>query len=270
MKREVLRQHHVTVMGDTGPALVLAHGFGCDQRIWRHVAADLCRDHRVVLFDHVGSGRSDATALRADHSDGLDAYKFDVLNILEALELGAVTFIGHSISSSIGLLASIDQPARFENLILVGPSPRFINDGGYEGGFERTDIIELLDLMDRNVALWANFFAPIAVKNDGKPELVAEMRASLCSGDPTLMRQFAQVVFFSDIRSRLGEVTVPTLIMQCRDDTIAPASVGHYMQERISGSTLRMLAATGHCPHLSHPEETSAVIRDFLGCSAIA
>jgi sigma-B regulation protein RsbQ len=265
MSRDVLRSHHVTLMGDEGaPVIVLAHGFGCDQRMWRFVADDLARDHRVVLFDHIGSGRSDTAAWSPQRYSKLEGYRDDVIELLDALGLRQVTYVGHSISGSIGALAAIARPDQFARLAMLAPNPCFINDGDYVGGFDRGDVMDLLSLMDRNMVSWAHYLAPIAVKPEGQPELVDEMRDSLCAGEPEILRQFAQVVFLSDIRACLGEVTVPTLILQCSDDAIAPPSVGTYLQQRLPKATLRQMAATGHCPHLSHPAETVSQLRWYL------
>lgn len=263
-KQGVSRRYHVTFWGERGPVLVLSHGLGCDQRLWRFVAADLARDHRVVLFDHVGSGRSDTRAWSAQRYAGLDAYASDVLNLLTALDLGPVHFVGHSISGSIGMLAAIAQPARFASLVLLSPNPCFVNQGDYNGGFEHADILGMLDLMERNMAVWANFMAPLALNPDGQPELIAEFNDTLCAGEPAILRHFARVVFLSDVRARLGEVNVPTLILQSANDHIAPQHIGAYMAQRMPHAVLRHMAATGHCPHFTHPQETAALIRAHL------
>jgi sigma-B regulation protein RsbQ len=265
MSEAVLARHHVTSMGQGDQVLVLAHGFGCDQRAWRAVAPDLARDHRVILFDLAGCGRADLAAWRPDSYASLADYARDVIEILDAMQLGPVAFVGHSVSGSIGLLAAIARPDLFKCLVMVGPNPRFINDPPhYEGGFERADIMDLLDLMDRNMVGWANFFAPVAMKNPERPELSDELQQSLCAGDPAIVRHFAQVVFMSDVRADLPKLRVPCLIMQCNDDTVAPASVGDYLHAHMAQSTLVRMQATGHCPHMSHPQETIALIRAYL------
>lgn len=265
MSKDVLSRHHVTILGDGGPVVVLAHGFGCDQRMWRFLAPDLARDHRVVLFDYVGSGHSDMSAWSPERYASLDDQARDVLEIVDALDAGPVIFVGHSISSSIGLLAAIARPERFARLIMVAPNPCFINHPpDYVGGFDRPDIMELLELMERNMIGWANFFAPVAMKNEGRPELSDELRQSLCDGDPVIVRHFARQVFLSDVREHLPLLKVPSLILQCADDAVAPLTVGAYLHERLPRSTLRNMAATGHCPHMSHPGETLALIREDL------
>ncbi len=270
MNLDVRSRNHVTQLGRGERVLVLGHGFGCDQRMWRFVAADLAREHRIVLFDYVGSGHSDLRAWTPQRYGTLHGYKQDLLDVLDALGHEQVVFIGHSISGSIGALASIERPELFERLILVGPSPRFINDGDYVGGFERQDVMDLLDLMDRNMVGWAEMLAPLVVKTATRPDRVAEMRESLCAGDPAIVRRFAEVVFLSDIRAELARVPTSVLIMQCADDAVAPLTAGDYLQRHLPRARLVRLAATGHCPHLSHPEETTSQICAELNRPVVA
>lgn len=269
MAEGVLARHHVTDMGSGDRVIVLAHGFGCDQRMWRQVAPDLAVDHRVILFDHVGSGRSDASSWRPERYASLADYGRDVIDILDALKGGPVVFVGHSVSSSIGMLAAIARPELFERLVMLCPNPCFVNDPpAYEGGFEREDIMDLLELMDRNMSDWANFFAPVAMKNDDKPALRSELAHSLCAGDPVIVRHFAQLVFWADVRDQLPLLHVPSLILQGGDDSIAPLSVGDYMHAHLPQSTLVRMDASGHCPHMSHPAETVQLIRAYLDATA--
>ena len=218
-----------------------------------------------MLFDYVGSGKSDLAAYDPERYSTLDGYASDVLDVCHALDLHDVIFVGHSVSSMIGVLAAKREPELFEKLILIGPSPRYINEApDYVGGFERSDIEGLLETMEKNYIGWANFLAPAIMKNPEHPELSSELTASFCSTDPVIARRFAEATFFADNRSDLADVKVPSLIMQCSDDMIAPTSVGEYMRRSLPGSTLRVLRATGHCPHMSHPEETIAVMREYL------
>jgi sigma-B regulation protein RsbQ len=245
--------------------MVFAHGFGCDQNMWRFVAPAFEDDYRVVLFDYVGSGKSDLRAYDPVRYGDLKGYAQDVLDICAELELKDVIFVGHSVSSIIGAVASIQEPGRFERLIMVGPSPRYINDPpDYRGGFERADIEGLLDLMEKNYAGWANFLAPVIMKNQGRPELAGELEESFCAMDNQVARRFAETTFFSDNREDLPLVQVPSLIMQCSEDDIAPLEVGEYLHRNLRGSTMRLLKATGHCPQMSHPEETIEVIKEYL------
>ncbi|RZI84752.1 MAG: alpha/beta hydrolase [Rubrivivax sp.] len=265
MAQDVWHRHHLTVLGEGPRTVVLAHGFGCDQRAWRHVAANLAQDHRVVLFDNMGCGQSDAAQWNPRRYASLDGYAQDVIDLCEQLPWRDLVFVGHSISASIGILAAIAAPRYFDRLILLAPSPRFLNDPpDYVGGFEREDIVGMLDLMERNRISWANFLAPLVAQNPDRPDLTREMTENLCSGDPTIMRHFAEVVFMSDIRAELPKLTVPALILQCSDDAIAKPEVGDYLHRHLHHSRLRLMRATGHLPHLSHPEETIDMIREGL------
>ena len=266
----ILRRNHVTVSGAGKRALVFAHGFGCDQKLWRFVAPAFEDDHRVVCFDYVGSGSSDPTAYDPVRYGSLDGYAQDLIEVIEALGLRAVDFVGHSVSGVIGLLAAIRRPELFDRLVLVCPSPRYVNDApDYLGGFNRPDIEGLLDLMDRNPSGWAGFLAPIVMKNPDRPELTGELAQSFCAMKPEVARQFARVTFLSDNRADLARVTRPALILQCAEDAVAPEGVGRFVHARLAGSTYHAMRATGHCPHVSHPAETIAAIREFLTTGAV-
>jgi sigma-B regulation protein RsbQ len=264
MSSDVLARNHVNVSGSGSQPMLFAHGFGCDQNMWRFVAPAFTRDYRVVLFDYVGSGKSDLRAYHPNRYSSLEGYARDVLDICEALDLSDIIFVGHSVSSMIGALASIEQPQRFSRLIMLGPSPCYLNDEGYFGGFERRDIADLLDTMERNYIGWAHFMAPLVMKNGERPELTQELEQSFCSTDPKIARRFAEATFLSDNRADMPKVTVPSLLLQCSDDSIAPRSVGDYLHDRLPASTLRVMNASGHCPHLSHPEETIRLMQEYL------
>jgi sigma-B regulation protein RsbQ len=244
--------------------MVFAHGFGCDQNMWRYVTPAFEDDYRIVLFDYVGSGRSNKTLYDRERYGSLDGYAEDVLDVIHALDLHDVIFVGHSVSSMIGVLAANREPDRFARLVLIGPSPRYINDEGYVGGFERSDIDGLFEMMDKNFIGWANFLAPAIIKNPDRPELGAELTDSFCSTDPVIARRFAEATFYADNRADLPALRVPSLIMQCSDDMVAPVEVGQYLADHLAGSTLRLMKANGHCPHMSHPEETVALIKEYL------
>ena len=244
--------------------IVFAHGFGCDQNMWRYVWPDFAEDHRVVLFDHVGAGGSDLAAFDRTRYTSLHAYADDVRDICRELELDDVIFVGHSVSAMVGVLAAAAEPARFGSLVLVGPSPRYIDDEGYRGGFTTQDIEELLDSMDSNYLGWSSAMAPVIMGNDGRPELGEELTASFCATDPDIARQFARVTFTSDNRIDLERVATPSLVLQCSDDPIAPEEVGRYVAARLPRAEYVQLEATGHCPNLSAPEETVAAIRAYL------
>jgi sigma-B regulation protein RsbQ len=258
-------KYSVAVRGRAGgQPMLFAHGFGCDQNMWRYVTPAFENDYRVVVFDFVGAGNSDLTAYDADRYSSLDAYAADVLEICRELDLRDVIFVGHSVSSMIGALAAIEDPARFASLIMVGPSPRYIDDDTYVGGFTADDIAELLDSLDSNYLGWSGAMAPVIMGNPDRPELGAELTASFCRTDPAIARQFAQVTFLADNRTDLRLVKTPTLILQCDDDVIAPISVGRFVHDAMPNSSLVLLKATGHCPHLSAPDQTITAILDFL------
>lgn len=263
---KVLTRNHVQVLGDSGPVVVLAHGYGCDQHMWRLVAPALAASHRVVMFDHVGCGRSDLSAWSPQRHGRLQGYAQDVLEVCDALGLDRVAFVGHSVSAMIGALAAIERPALFERLVMIGPSPRYIDEpaSGYRGGFARADIEGLLDLMEHNMVGWASHLAPVVMNNPDRPELSAELAASFCASDPDIGRRFARLVFLSDNRADLPLVNVPTLVMQCSEDSIAPEAVGRFVHAQLRDSRFVQLRATGHCPHLSHPDETVAAILAYL------
>ncbi len=261
---DVLARNNVKVSGRSdGRAMIFAHGFGCDQHMWRFVAPAFEADHRVVLFDHVGAGDSDLAAYDAERHGTLAGYADDVLEICRELDLSDAIFVGHSVSSMIGVLAAARDPRRIGKLVLVGPSPRYIDDDGYTGGFTREDIQELLESLESNFLGWSSAMAPVIVGNPDRPELGEELTASFCRTDPEIAARFARVTFMSDNRADLAGVSVPTLVLQCSDDAIAPRAVGEYVHRAIRGSTFVPLAATGHCPNLSAPRETTDAIRAF-------
>jgi sigma-B regulation protein RsbQ len=263
--QSVRERNRVTVRGvPAGRPMLFAHGFGCDQEMWRFVAPDFEVDHRVVLFDHVGSGNSDLSAYDPVKYDSLQGYADDVVEICRELELTDVVFVGHSVSAMIGVLAYQQAPELFGALVMVGPSPRYVDDTDYVGGFSRTDILGLLDSLDSNHLGWSTQMAPVIMGNPDRPELGEELTNSFCSTDPDIARQFARVTFLSDNRTDLASVRVPTLVLQCSADVIAPDPVGRYVHQHVPGSVFTKLAATGHCPNLSAPEETTAAIRAFL------
>src|SRR5215213_10151303 len=242
----------------------MVHGFGCDQAMWRFVAPDFAVDHRVVLLDLVGSGNSDLSAYDPVKYGSLRGYAADIVEICRELDLRDVVLVGHSVSAMIGVLAVQQAPELFGALVMVGPNPRYVDEGDYVGGFSRTDIAGLLDALDSNHLGWSAQMAPVIMGNPDRPDLAAELTNSFCRTDPDIARQFARVTFLSDNRADLASVTVPTLVLQCSQDVIAPDIVGRYVHEHVPGSTLTHLHATGHVPHLSAPEETTAAIRAFL------
>lgn len=263
---DVGARNNVTWLGpDDGRVVILSHGFGCDQHMWRLVAPSLATEHRVLLFDHVGAGGSDLSAWREDRYASLDGYADDVLEICTDLDLRQVAFVGHSVSAMIGVLAANRRPDLFAGLALVTPSPRYIDDVDYLGGFSPNDIDELLESLESNYLGWSRAMAPVIMGNPDRPELGAELTNSFCRTDPAIARSFARATFLSDNRADLAQVSVPTLVLDCREDVIAPRTVGAFVHERIRGSALVTLDATGHCPQLSAPRETAAALAAFLG-----
>ena len=262
---EAVNRFNVTEAGPAGgQPMIFAHGFGCDQHMWRHVAPDFTDEFRVICYDLAGYGASAPDSFDPDRHVDLDAYAADLCEIITVLDLHDVVFVGHSVSAMIGVLAANALPDRFAKLVLVGPSPRYIDDDGYTGGFSAQDIDELLDSLSTNYMGWSSAMAPAIVANPDRPELGEELTTSFCRTDPQVARSFAGVTFLSDTRADLADVTQPTLVLQCVEDIIAPVVVGEYVAAQIPNSTLTILDATGHCPNLSAPDATSHAIRSWL------
>jgi sigma-B regulation protein RsbQ len=257
-------KNNVRVLGNGTQPLIFAHGYGCDQNMWRFITPAFQDRYKVVLFDHVGAGRSDISAYNRTRYSSLRGYADDVLQICRELDLKDAIFVGHSVSSMIGVLASIAEPSRFSKLILIGPSPCYINDGDYAGGFGRGDIEGLLESLESNYLGWSSTMAPVIMGNRERPHLGEELTNSFCRTDPEIAKHFARVTFLSDNRADLSKVKTPALILQCSEDAIAPTVVGEYVHRNLAGSRLRVLEATGHCPHLSAPEETAAAMKAYL------
>lgn len=265
MSASAITRNNVQSAGQGPHTIVFGHGFGTDQQAWRFVAPAFAARHQVVLFDHVGFGGSDRSAYADARHGDLAGYAQDLIDILDALGLERVSYVGHSIGGVIGLLASIQQPARFDRLALLGSSPRFVNDPpDYVGGYERGDIEGILDAMERDQIAWSESLAPAALGEESSEDLVHEFGNGLRALDPLIARAFARTVFLVDCRASLPLVSVPTLIVQCTQDSIVPREVGAYLHRQLAGSTLRELEASGHCPHLTHPPETIALLSHYL------
>jgi len=260
----IFQRHNINIVGNGSKTMVLAHGYGCDQIMWRFLTLEFQREYRIVLLDHVGAGKSDLSAYSRQKYATLQGYADDVLEIIKETADSPVIFVGHSVSAMIGVLAAIKKPGAFEKLILVGPSPCYINDGDYVGGFNRTDIDGLLQTLADNHLGWSKAMAPVIMKNENRPELAAELAESFCRTDPAIAKHFARVTFLSDNRADLPSLTVPSLILQCSEDSIAPVDVGDYLHKHLIGSTLVKMRAVGHCPHLSAPAETVQSMREYL------
>jgi sigma-B regulation protein RsbQ len=260
----VLQRNNVAVSGRGARSIVFSHGFGCDQHMWTEVARNFEGEFRVVLFDHVGAGRSDLTAYDSQKYSTLQGYADDVVEIGRELELTDAIFVGHSVSAMIGALASLKAPGMFSDLVMVGPSPCYINDDGYVGGFSRDQVVELLDFLADNHLGWSAAMAPAIMGNPDRPALSGTLENSFCATDPKIAREFAEVTFLSDNRADLPPIKARTLILQCQEDIIAPIAVGEYVHAQIPQSQFRLLKATGHCPNLSAPDEVTAAIREFV------
>lgn len=261
----IIARNNVRMIGSGPEVLMLAHGFGCDQGMWRYLASSLEETFQLVLFDYVGSGRSDLSAFSESRYASLQGYARDVNEICEALDLRGVHFVGHSVSGTIGLLAAINDPSRFSSQIMVCPSPCFFNDPpDYQGGFEHSDLHEMIDLMDRNHLGWARFLAPLVIGGQSSLALTGELTDSFCSTDPLVAKTFARATFFSDYRDILPRAQHPALILQSKVDSLANESVGRYVHAHLPHSTLRILPTEGHCIHMTHPELVKKEILAFL------
>lgn len=262
-----ISKNNVKILGKGRQPIIFAHGYGCDQHMWRFVYPAFLEDYKVILFDHVGAGNSDESYYSREKYNNLRSYAQDLLEICEELELENIILVGHSVSSMIAVLAVNLNPSIFSKLILVTPSPKYINEGDYTGGFEKEDIDGLMDALESNYLGWSAQVAPQIMGNKNKPELGEELANSFCRTNPKIARHFAKVTFMSDNRKDLQKVKIPTLILQCAEDMLAPAEVGQFVKDKIDDSTLIQLTATGHCPNLSAPEETIDAIKNYLHSS---
>jgi sigma-B regulation protein RsbQ len=261
-------RNNVRIAGvENGPTILLAHGFGCDQNLWRLVEARLAPTFQVVLFDHVGCGASDPSAWDPQRYGSLKGYADDILDIVRGLDLHQVVFVGHSVAAMMGVLATSTDPSRFAKLVLLTPSPCYIDDDDYRGGFSRRDIDELLESLESNYLGWSREMAPVIMGAPERPELTDELADSFCRTDPAFARVFARTTFLSDNRADLAKISMPTLVIECAHDALAPREVGAYVHKRIDGSQLVTLDATGHCPQLSAPDATAQAIAAFAGAT---
>ena len=260
----VIERNNVNIRGSGERAMMFAHGFGCDQNMWRFVAPAFEKDFRTVLFDHVGAGGSDLSAYDKEKYSSLAGYAEDVVEIGRELDLKDAVFVGHSVSSMIGVLAAERAPGMFGKLVLIGPSARYIDDEGYTGGFSAKQVDELLQFLEANHMGWSAQMAPMIMGNPDRPELGEELTNSFCRTDPEIAKAFARVTFTSDNRGDLARVAVPTLVLQCSEDIIASQEVGDFVNQAIPKSRIIVLKATGHCPNLSAPEEVVAAMRTFV------
>ena len=264
MVLSTIHRNNVKISGNGSQSMMFAHGFGCDQQSWQFITDAFTDHYKIILFDYVGAGHSDLSAFDPEKYSSLEGYAQDVLDICEDLDLRNVIFVGHSVSSMIGILAANKNPEYFEKLILIGPSPRYLNDENYFGGFERKDLESLFEFMDSNYLGWSSTMAPAIMGNPERPELGQFLTTSFCTTDPDIARSFARATFFSDNREDLEKVSKPSLTLQCCNDIIASERVGEFVRQHTPGNTLYQMKATGHCPHISAPEETIKAIKEFL------
>lgn len=261
---DILKRNNVQVKGSGGTVMLFAHGFGCDQNAWRRITDAFAADYTLVLFDYIGAGKSDLSAYDEKKYSTLEGYASDILDICRELKIKDAIFVGHSVSCMIGILASLQKPSLFKKMIFIGPSPCYINSDGYTGGFEREDIDTLFEIMEDDYILWSSAMAPKIMGDKQGDALKEELTESFCATDPGIAKAFARVTFLSDNRKDLAQLSVESLTLQCSEDIIAPQEVGTYLSAHTPGNTMVMLKATGHCPHMSAPEETISAIKAFL------
>lgn len=259
------KRNNVNILGNGNKTLMLAHGFGCDQNMWRHLTPLLEEHFKIVLFDYVGCGKSDLSTFDKERYSSLQGYAQDIIEICQELELSDVTLVGHSVSSIIGSYASIKDSAYFSDIIMICPSPCFLNvPPDYMGGFEKEDLEELLNLMDKNYIGWASYLAPLVMGQDSSSEMIKELENSFCSTDPNYAKPFANTTFFSDDRNILSQINIPSLIMQSSDDNLASVEIGQYMHEHIKNSKLEIIHAHGHCLHMTNPKKVAGSLINFV------
>jgi sigma-B regulation protein RsbQ len=264
MTHPLVQRNNIKVIGEGQQIILFVHGYGCSQKMWSLITPAFEKNYRVILIDLVGSGDSDLNAYDPKKYSSLKGYASDILEICEEFSYRDIIFVGHSVSSMVGMHAAIAKPSLFKNLIMIGPSPSYINDGDYLGGFEKEDILELIDTLNSNYLGWSSAITPVIMGPENPPELSEELNNSFCQTDPDIAKHFAKVTFMSDDRSYIEKISTDTLIIQCSSDLIAPEAVGEYLHSKISSSSLKKLKATGHCPHMSAPHETTDVILNFL------
>lgn len=257
-------RNNVKIIGEGTKTLLFGHGFGCDQHTWRSILPAFENDYRLIVFDYVGAGGSDLMAYTDERYSSLEGYAQDIIDICMELQLEDVTFIGHSVSSMIGILAIKKAPQFFEKIVFIGPSPRYLNDEGYHGGIDAADLEDLLDVMDSNYLGWSRMVAPLIMANEDEPELAESLTASFCATDPEIAKKFARVTFMSDNRKDLSSLTIPSLTIQCEEDFLTSKEVADYIQQHSINNKVIMLATKGHCPHLSDPKGVITAIKSFI------
>jgi len=261
---DVIFRNNVKVTGNGEKVLLFGHGFGCDQNTWRAIIPAFESDYKIVVFDYVGAGQSDLSAYEENKYGSLNGYAQDIVDICTTLDLKNVVFIGHSVSSMIGILALKLEPQRFEKIIFIGPSPCYLNKPGYEGGMDAEDLEDLLDVMDSNYLGWSATLAPLIMGEQNSPEFAASLTASFCATDPSIARKFARVTFLSDNREDLKDLSIPSLTIQCQDDFLTSAAIAQYINETVPNNQVVLLKSSGHCPHLSDAISVINAIKNFI------
>jgi sigma-B regulation protein RsbQ len=264
MIEDLIAKNNITILGTGSTYILLVHGYGCDQNMWRYIVPQFKDNYKIILIDLVGSGKSDENAYDFDKYSSLEGYADDIVEICDALHLKDFCLVGHSVSAIIGALVALKRPALLTKLVMICPSPRYINDGNYFGGFSQNDIDELMETLDSNYLGWSSTIAPIIMGNPDRPELAAELVHSFCQNNPEIAKHFAKVTFLGDNRKDLQKLTTETLIIQSKTDMIASNEVGKYVHDNITNSELVTLDTNGHCPHLSAPDETIEAMKEYL------
>ena len=265
-QHEPRARYAIKTFGSTSNPMVFAHGLGCNQTMWKDVAPAFQSTHQIVMFDLMGFGNSDTSCFSYERYQTLEGYADDFIEVVEETCFEPAVFVSHSVSGMIGILAACKRPDLFRQLILIGPSACYLNDGeSYLGGFEKQDIEGLIDAMQSNYLGWAGQMAPAIMGNAERPELTDTLRDSFCRTNPEIARHFAALTFWSDNRSDLAKAYTPALILQCAEDVIAPVEVGKYVADQMPNATFVQLRATGHCPHVSHPAEVIQEIERYVG-----
>jgi len=264
MNTNAVLRNNVKITGQGTETLLFGHGFGCDQNTWRSILPAFEKDYRLIMFDYVGAGGSDLTAYTDERYSSLDGYAQDIIDICSELQLQDVTFIGHSVSSMIGVLAIKKAPHFFRKIVFIGPSPRYLNEEGYNGGIDAADLDDLLDVMDSNYLGWSGMVAPLIMANEQEPHLAEALTASFCATDPEIAKKFARVTFMSDNRKDLSSLTIPSLTIQCEEDFLTSKEVAEYIQQHTFNNEVIMLDTKGHCPHLSDPKGVITAIKRFI------
>lgn len=264
MNKDLKARNNINRIGRGNQTIMFAHGYGCDQNMWRFITPAFEQEYDIVLFDHVGSGRSDDSAYKFDKYNTLKGYADDIIELCDEMDLKNIIFVGHSVSSMIGALAAGGRPDLFQKLIMIGPSPCYINDAEYFGGFTKTDIDELVDTLESNYLGWSSFITPVIIGNPDKPEFAEELNNSFCRMNPEIAKHFAKVTFLGDNRLDLPKVSTPSLIIQCHPDVIAPVKVGQYVSEKVQNGSYLQLEVTGHCPHLTAPDQTIEALKSYI------